>query len=65
VKKLCAFEKVEIEAGQSYTYNFTYIPLKKLSFINKDEKRLLESGDFTIMVKDLSEKLNIKRDIWY
>ena len=65
VKKLCAFEKVEIEAGQSHTYNFTYIPLKKLSFINKDEKRMLESGDFTIMVKDLSQKLNIQKDIWY
>jgi beta-glucosidase len=60
VKKLCAFEKVEIGAGQSYTYTFTWIPLKALSFINKDGVRVVEDGDFTIMVKDLQQKINLK-----
>ena len=60
VKKLCAFEKVEIAAGQSYTYTFTWIPLKKLSFINKEGVRVLEEGDFTIMVKDLNQKINLR-----
>lgn len=60
VKKLCAFEKVEIAAGQSYTYTFTWIPLKKLSFINKEGVRVLEEGDFTIMVKDLNQKINVR-----
>ena len=60
VKKLCAFEKVEIKAGQSYTYTFTWIPLKKLSFINKEGVRVLEEGDFTIMVKDLNQKINLR-----
>lgn len=60
VKKLCAFEKVEIAAGQSYTYTFTWIPIKRLSFINKEGVRVLEEGDFTIMLKDLNQKINMR-----
>jgi len=60
VKRLCAFEKVEIEAGKSHTYTFTWIPLKKLSFINKRGERVIEEGDFTIMVKGLNQKIYLK-----
>lgn len=60
VKKLCAFEKIEIQAGKSHTYTFTWIPLKKLSFINKNGERVIEEGAITIMVKDLNQKIYLK-----
>lgn len=49
VKELKGFKKEFIAPGQTKTIE---IPLKvsELSFVNEDEKTVLEPGDFTIMV---------------
>jgi beta-glucosidase len=49
VKQLKAFQKVELEPGQEKQLNFTLIP-HDLSFIGIDLKRLVEPGEFKIMV---------------
>ncbi|POZ52185.1 glycoside hydrolase family 3 N-terminal domain-containing protein [Methylovulum psychrotolerans] len=48
-KQLKAFKKVELTPGQSETLHFTLTP-DDLSFIGVDLQRLIEPGDFTVMV---------------
>lgn len=62
VKKLCAFDKIQIDPGVQKTVDFT-IPLRDLSFINRILERVTEAGDFTILVKDLSAGFTLKDDI--
>ncbi len=52
-KRLRAFEKIELQPGQTKTVTFT-INKEKLSFINYDLKRVTEPGDFKVTVADLS-----------
>ena len=48
-KQLKAFKKVELAPGQSETLSFTLTP-HDLSFIGVDLKRIVEPGDFKVMV---------------
>ncbi|MGZ5052395.1 MAG: glycoside hydrolase family 3 N-terminal domain-containing protein [Methylobacter sp.] len=48
-KQLKAFKKIELEPGQSETVGFTLTP-RDLSFIGVDMKRIVEPGDFKVMV---------------
>jgi beta-glucosidase len=47
VKRLRRFEKVNLLPGESTTVTFK-LPLKDLAFVNTDNKRTLEAGDFNI-----------------
>jgi beta-glucosidase len=49
IKELKDFKRVILKAGESQTVTFTITP-DKLSFFNKNMKKIVESGDFTIMV---------------
>ncbi len=51
VKKLRAFDKVSLEPGESKEVNFT-LTAEDLSFIGLENKRITETGAFTIMVGD-------------
>jgi len=48
-KQLKAFKKVELNPGQSESLSFTLTP-HDLSFIGVDLKRIVEPGDFKVMV---------------
>jgi len=49
VKQLKAFKKVELQPGQQQTLQFTLTP-DDLSFIGIDMKRVVEPGEFKVMV---------------
>jgi beta-glucosidase len=59
VKELKFFEKKEINAGESVTYQFVIDPVKDLSFSDATGKRLLEEGDFYIWVNDQKIKFEL------
>jgi beta-glucosidase len=48
-KQLKAFKKVALEPGETQHLNFTLTP-HDLSFVGVDLKRIVEPGDFTVMV---------------
>ena len=44
------FEKRELKPGETATFTFTIDPMKHLSFPDSDGNRILEPGDFKVMV---------------
>ena len=48
-KELKGFEKIELDAGESKTVTFTIIP-KMLEFTGITMEKVLEAGDYTVMV---------------
>ncbi|WPQ61296.1 glycoside hydrolase family 3 N-terminal domain-containing protein [Chitinophaga sancti] len=52
VKRLRAFEKIELQPGQKKTVSFT-IDKERLSFINAQLQRVTEPGDFSVSVGGL------------
>lgn len=62
VKRLRAFEKIELQAGASRTVSFK-IPVKELAFVNPDNKKQLETGDFKIQVADQVATISVVRGI--
>lgn len=50
-KQLKAFQKVELEPGKTKKIKFTITP-QDLSFIGVDLKRVVEPGEFTVMIGD-------------
>nr|AGM32064.1 beta-glycosidase [Coptotermes formosanus] len=54
-KRLRKFKKVELESNESITLEFQLTPLD-LSFINEDNKRVTEKGDFEIQIADLKAR---------
>jgi len=60
VKRLRRFEKVNLKPEESKTITFT-LPLKELAFINNDNKKILEAGDFKIQVENLTTTFNVNK----
>ncbi|MEO8819468.1 MAG: fibronectin type III-like domain-contianing protein [Ginsengibacter sp.] len=60
VKRLRGFEKVDLKPGESKTITFK-LPLKDLAFVNTDNKKILEAGDFKIEVNDLSGMFSVNK----
>ena len=58
-RKLKAFKKIFIIAGQQKTINFT-IGIPDLMYMGKDNKWTTEEGDFELHVNDLSAKFYLK-----
>jgi beta-glucosidase len=59
VKRLRRFEKVDLKPGESKTITFT-LPLKDLAFVNTDNKKILEAGEFKIEVENLTSNFSVK-----
>jgi beta-glucosidase len=59
MKRLRAFQKVDLKAGESKTVTFT-INKDDLAFVNAQLKTLTEAGDFKIMVGKLSADFKYK-----
>ena len=52
-KRLRAFQKISLQAGETKTVTFT-LPASDLAFVGSDGKWVLEEGDFTLRVSNLS-----------
>jgi beta-glucosidase len=59
VKKLKRFEKVALEPGELKTINFILYE-KDLSFIGRDNKPVVEPGEFEVMIGKLKEKFVLR-----
>ncbi len=62
VKRLRGFEKVDLKSGESKTITFK-LPLKNLAFVNTDNKRTLEAGDFKIQIAGQTTSFNVNKTI--
>ena len=62
VKRLRGFEKINLKPGESKTVTFK-LPLKNLAFVNTDNKRTLEAGDFKIQVANQTTSFNVDKTI--
>jgi len=59
MKRLRAFQKVELNAGESKQVSFT-IDKNDLAFVNKQLQTVTEAGDFEVMVGDKTAKFVYK-----
>lgn len=64
VKRLRRFEKTDLKPGESRMVTFS-LPLKELAFVNTDNKKTLEAGDFKIMIADQSIMFTINKTVIY
>ncbi|HEY5462365.1 MAG TPA: glycoside hydrolase family 3 N-terminal domain-containing protein [Hanamia sp.] len=58
VKRLRGFEKIDLQPGESKTVTFT-LPLKDLAFVNNENKKILEAGDFKIQIENLTSSFKV------
>lgn len=64
IKRLCAFDKIELEPGQTKTVTFT-VPASRMAFVGTDMRWRIEEGDFRIMAGDQSMIIRCdKTHIW-
>ncbi|WP_442589453.1 glycoside hydrolase family 3 N-terminal domain-containing protein [Pedobacter sp. AW31-3R] len=59
VKELKHFDKQWIKKGETATYQFEVDLERDLGFVDGEGKRILESGDYYVMVKDKKVKIEI------
>ncbi len=64
VKRLRAFEKIDLKPGESKTVTFRLL-LKDLAFVNIDNKRMLEAGDFQIQVNNQTASFSVNKTMVY
>jgi len=58
-KRVKRFAKIYLEPSQSRTLTFS-LSRNDLSFINENNRSVVEPGDFTVMVGGLSEKFTLR-----
>ncbi len=59
MKELKFFEKKILKVGETMTFKFEIDPMRDLSFPNADGKRLLEGGDFYLIVNNQKVKFEL------
>jgi beta-glucosidase len=59
VKRLRDFEKIALAPGERRTVTFR-LPIQRLSFIGRDNRPVVEPGDFDVMVGGLKTRLVVK-----
>ncbi|HEY5371266.1 MAG TPA: glycoside hydrolase family 3 N-terminal domain-containing protein [Hanamia sp.] len=60
VKRLRGFEKIDLKPGESKTVTFK-LPLKELAFVNNENKKILEAGDFKIQIENLTSTVSVNK----
>ncbi len=60
-KQLKAFKKVNLNAGQQETLHFT-LTARDMSLIGIDLQRIVEAGDFTVMVGNETAQFSVVKD---
>ncbi|MFU8860764.1 MAG: glycoside hydrolase family 3 N-terminal domain-containing protein [Cyclonatronaceae bacterium] len=58
VKRLRAFEKTMVPAGESVIVTFA-MPVSDLAFVNADNRKVVESGPYTLKISDLETKITV------
>jgi beta-glucosidase len=64
VKRLRAFEKVDLKPGESRTVTFK-LPMKDLAFVNTSNKKTLEAGNFKVSVAGQTALINVNKTVVY
>jgi len=59
IKKLRAFDKIELAAGETKTVNFK-IKSEDLAFVGVDNKWITEAGEFEVQIADLKDKFMMR-----
>jgi len=59
LKELKGFQRVSLSPGETKTVSVS-IPAKELELLNRDMKRVIEPGSFTVMVGSNAENLPLK-----
>ena len=59
VKRLRAFEKIELKPGESRTLTFK-LDKSAFAFVNRENQTVVEPGEFEVSIGGLKEKFNIK-----
>ena len=59
IKRLIAFRKIYLAAGESETLEFKFTP-KDFSYVNAQEERVAESGEFELMVGSSSRDIDLQ-----
>jgi beta-glucosidase len=49
-----------LKPGESRTITFT-LPLKELAYVNTDNKKILEAGEFKIQIENLTSIFNVNK----
>lgn len=62
VKRLRRFEKIELQPGASQTVNFR-LPVQELAFVNAQNKKQLEAGEFEVQVGNQKSKFNVSKTL--
>jgi beta-glucosidase len=62
VKRLRGFEKIDLQPGESRTVTFK-VPMKQLAFVNPNNKKQLEEGDFKIQIADQSATFRVTKTV--
>lgn len=58
VKQLKGINKISLQPGVSQVVEFTITP-DQLSFIGRDNKRIIEAGEFKVMIENLSAQFTL------
>jgi len=58
VKRLRDFTKIELRPGETKTVSFTLDP-SQLKFVGRDNNWVLENGEFTIEINNMSDNFNL------
>ncbi len=58
VKRLCGFQKVNLEPNQLKTVKIR-LPMEELSLIDRDMRRVVEEGEFVLKINNLEKKLYV------
>lgn len=59
VKELKFFEKIELKAGEKTTFKFDIDPSRDLSYVDANGKRMLETGEYFILINNQKVKFEI------
>ncbi len=59
VKKLCAYKKIELQAGQTKTISFN-LSNTDFSFINKNLQRVTEPGQIELIINKLKQTIDVQ-----
>jgi beta-glucosidase len=64
VKRLRGFEKIELQPQQTKTVRFK-IAVEDIAFINAQNKKVAEKGDFEVMLGDLKGRFVLTEDVHF
>ncbi|MEO6454130.1 MAG: glycoside hydrolase family 3 N-terminal domain-containing protein [Ginsengibacter sp.] len=64
VKRLRGFEKISLKPGESRVVEFK-VPLKQLAFVNLNNKKQLEEGDFKIEIHNQTATFKVNKTVTF